>query len=458
MDSPVSRRETQGGRALRHVSLILAVLGCLCFPTDAAEEALPASLRNPAAVQEVVEGKRATADAAWWGFNPEDSTDALQAAIDSGAPQIVVPYMGEPWVVRPLTLRNGIEIVLRPGVVLLAKEGEFKGSHDSIFAANGLDDVTLRGYGAILRMRKLDYMSPAYDKAEWRMGVLLAGCRHVRIEGLRIESTGGDGVYVGAGARGFCEDVTIRDCTFRDNYRQGISVISAVNLLVENCVLEHTGGTGPAAGIDLEPNAPGDRLVNCVVRNCIMEGNEGAGILLYLRQLSAESEPLSIRFENCHVRSGEVEGIALGGLDDGGPQGTVEFIHCTVENTGKEGAKVHDNSIHSALVRFVNCSWKNTWMGHHRHFAQPRVPIRLYLLHPELVKEMGNIEFVDCTVYDDVDRPALMVHEKSSALGIHRLHGTLIVHNPFGARVDLGIGPRVDCHLDVIDGRPEPSL
>ena len=66
----------------------------------------------------------------------------------------------------------------------------------------------------------------------------------------------------------FSQDVVIRNCISHDNDRQGISVISAVNLLVDNCVFSSTRGTAPEAGIDLEPDTPDQRLVNCVIRNC----------------------------------------------------------------------------------------------------------------------------------------------------------------------------------------------
>ena len=50
--------------------------------------------RNAEAVAEVHSGKRTTANAAWWGFNEEDATDALQAAIRSGARKVIVPNLG----------------------------------------------------------------------------------------------------------------------------------------------------------------------------------------------------------------------------------------------------------------------------------------------------------------------------------------------------------------------------
>src|SRR3974390_3385580 len=192
---------------------------------------------NPKAAEEATAHSRPDANAAWWGFNPEDSTDALQTAINSGAKKVVIPYMGAPWITRPLKLTSQQEIFFEPGVIVLAKKGEFQGGGDSLFSAVGVSNLVLRGYGATLRMHKRDYQNPPYKKAEWRMGIALRGGRHGLVEGLRVESSGGDGYYVGgAGDFGWSEDITLRNCVAYDNHRQGLSVVSVMGLLVENCV------------------------------------------------------------------------------------------------------------------------------------------------------------------------------------------------------------------------------
>jgi polygalacturonase len=140
------------------------------------------------AIAEVASGKRATANAAWWGFSKTDSTAALQAAIDSGAKTVLVPFMGDAWIVRPIKLRGNLELVFEPGVLVLAKRGEFQGGGDSLFTAVDVENLTIRGYGATLRMWKSDYQKPPYKKAEWRMGIAIRGCRNVLIEGVRVES------------------------------------------------------------------------------------------------------------------------------------------------------------------------------------------------------------------------------------------------------------------------------
>ena len=52
-------------------------------------------MENPQAVLEVLDGKRTEASAAWWGFDENDATEALQSAINSGAEKLIVPNMGK---------------------------------------------------------------------------------------------------------------------------------------------------------------------------------------------------------------------------------------------------------------------------------------------------------------------------------------------------------------------------
>ncbi|MGD1101126.1 MAG: right-handed parallel beta-helix repeat-containing protein [Terriglobia bacterium] len=426
---------------------------------DSGIAVVSADMRNEAAVKQVLAGQREDANAAWWGFDAADSTAALQAAIDSHAKRVLVPYMGAPWIVRPITLRSDQEIDFEPGVLILAKRGEFQGQGDSLLSAVGVSNLTLRGYGATLRMWKKDYQNPPYKKAEWRMGIAIHGCRNVRVEGLRVESSGGDGFYVDGGAgREWSEDITIRNCVAYDNHRQGISVISVVNLLVENCTFAATGGTAPEAGIDIEPDAPQQRLVNCVIRNCIFEDNHGQEIVIYLRRMDHTTEPVSIRFENCLSRQtdptiGGSSGMAVGRVRDDGPKGLIEFINCVSENTGGEGAKVYDKSANAVLVRFVRCKWSSPWMSARPQYAGPRVPVLIESRLTIVTTHFGGVEFKDCYVFDNVNRPALQVEEVSSELGVRGVHGLITVQNPSGARMRLGHAP-VDADVQVAPANP----
>ena len=185
-------------------------------------------------------------------FDPHDATAAVQHARDSAPPGGTVHLRdhGAPWAVRPLWIRrDDLTVTFAAGVVLLAKRGEFHAPVLSLLAVAGARNVTLRGLpGAgrggmpTLRMWKQDYANESlYSKAEWRHGLWIgrrkasphptppslhsptplltpaprppqgSGCpagencgaqrptQSCRVEGLRIEASGGDGACSPAG-------------------------------------------------------------------------------------------------------------------------------------------------------------------------------------------------------------------------------------------------------------------
>ena len=140
-------------------------------------------------------------------------------------------------------------------------------------------------------MWKSDYDDKAqYTHAEWRHVLCFKSCGGVRVTGLTLADSGGDGIYLGVGRCGVpCSEVVLRDVVCTNNYRQGISVIHARNLLIEGCTFTGTWGAVPEAGIDFEPNLEWEGLENCVLRNCVSENNRGDAYTFYLRPLRAQS-------------------------------------------------------------------------------------------------------------------------------------------------------------------------
>ena len=391
---------------------------------------------NPAAVQEVASATRTEASAAWWGFNGEDVTDSLQAAINSGVKRLVVPYTGQEWVVRPIKLAGNQEIVFEPGVVIHAKKNEFHGGGDSLFTARGVSNVTILGYGATFKMNKPDYQSADYKKAEWRMTLDITSCTNVTVAGLRMESSGGDGIYLGSkdSAHPFNENITIRDVVCADHHRQGISVISAVNLLIENCVFSGTRGTAPQAGIDLEPNDARERLANCVIRRCQFDNNAGAGMAVYLNSMKGGApEPISILFEDCVARGNREDGMVVGALTPDGPKGTIEFRNCTAEAVRRPAVQVYDKAAGGALVKFTHCSFKAGTEDNGRE----AVPVIFGVRRTKDTVAFGGVEFEDCHVYGAAGLPVLRVIRRQDAQTLTGIKGTLYVHNAHEPMMDV---------------------
>jgi len=304
---------------------------------------------NSERLELVKAGKLREARADWWGFDETNSTICLQNAITSGVNKLIIPNMGKPWIVNPIELANDQEIFIEPGAVIEAIKGGFKGIGDCLFSANSKRNITIIGNDAMLRMHKEDYQDKAqYTPAEWRHAIRLLSCENVKILGLTIMSSGGDGVYVGTDGNpiGYCKDIVIKDCVIDDNHRQGISVISVMNLLVENCVIKNTKGTAPEAGIDFEPNKiDTERLFGITVKNCIFENNAGPGVLIAAFYFGPDSEPISISFENCKAIGTGFEG-GFGCL----PQNTRSHIDAKMSNC---------TQIVNKKIKVYNDFWKD---------------------------------------------------------------------------------------------------
>jgi hypothetical protein len=394
------------------------------------------NFKNPDAVQRVLSKKETVANAAWWGFSATDSTDALQSAINSGAKKVVVPYMGQEWLVRPIKLASDQEIVFEPGVVVMAKEGEFQGEKDCLFSAFRTSNTTLRGYGAALRMRKKDYQSSKYRKSEWRHVILLRGSTNVSILGLRLESSGGDGICIGEAKDGShipCKNVLIKDCICDDNHRQGISVGSVDTLRVENCVLSNTRGAPPGAGIDLEPDNYKNVLANVVVSNCLSENNAGSGFNVCINHLDSRSSRISMLFVDCYVRNCGGAGLrVLGQIPENRPEGLIEFKNCVSESQATSGVFARWKVDSAVKLRFTDCKW-------HSDIAKiDENPIRLTLKKTNAVSQTNGIEFVNCYVYDRKNRAFLKIYDTDGGEGGYNVKGDINVYNPYGARMDLG--------------------
>ena len=334
------------------------IRGILLFCIGLALCAAGSLAADPEQVARVMDGTLKEARASWWGFDKDDSTRALQAAIQSRVPRLVVDNMGSPWITEPLSCVSDQEIVFEKGVEILAKRGFFTGISDALFSLMCVTNVTLRGKtGAILRMRRADYDAPPYTRAEWRHVLNIKSSVNIKVYGLTLAESGGDGIYLGSVRREWPNrDIHIKDVVCDRNYRQGISVISAENLLIENTVMRNTAGTPPEAGIDFEPNYHAERLKNCVMRDCVTENNKGDGYEFYLPNLRRTSEPVSVRLENCRSSGDRVAvRVITGNAYAEAVRGEILFAGCRFEKALRNGVLVGRKPASGIKLVFDRC-------------------------------------------------------------------------------------------------------
>ena len=254
-------------------------------------------------------------DPAAWGV-PTNGTDAaltterFQAAIDDAADRgigrfevpagtYLVGVEGNSIYTGGLQLPSDFEFVLDDQAVIQMV------THDKwnacILAVTGQTDVTVRG-GTLRGDRDTHIFTPrqpggstAHD--EGHSICVQAGSRRVLIEDITLEKATGDGVLlVGNRSAGSVRDITIRHSEIDNSRRQGVSIVGAINVLIEGNEIHHIVGTSPQFGIDVESlgfdsrditirgndfhhNFGGD-IVNTDGKNVLIEGNtfnEGDG-------------------------------------------------------------------------------------------------------------------------------------------------------------------------------------
>ncbi|MBP5638127.1 MAG: right-handed parallel beta-helix repeat-containing protein [Victivallales bacterium] len=321
---------------------------------------------DQAKIADVQSGKIKEAHLVWWGFDENDSTEIIKAAIESPAERMIVDKMPSPWITLPIKLKSNFTLVFEEGAEFLAKKGEFKAKGASLISMSGMENISIIGQGkqgGILRMHKTDYQNPPYEKAEWRHCVQMHSCSNIVLENMSMLESGGDGIYIGARReyeQHYCKNIRISNCICDKNHRQGISVIGAVNLLIENTRLTNTSGTPPQAGIDFEPNRPDEPLINCVMRNCYSEGNVGGGFVSYLpNQDSNIIGENSMTFENCISKNEGGSAFSFcsryGRSSSRLWQGELNVKNCTFENPGRHSISIAVDMIDDVKADFENC-------------------------------------------------------------------------------------------------------
>lgn len=349
------------------------------------------------------------------GFDPEDSTEFLQRAFDSGAPRIVIDKQAGDWIACPLYITNSnVEVVLEDGVTLRAKRGEFHGLNDCLVSiAGGAENVVLRGEGtAALAMNKADYANPEFKYAfsEWRHTLSIGDSRNVTVRNLTMRSSGGDGIYVNFGASG----VTLEDVRCIDHFRQGMSPIRVSGMTVRRCVFNDTAGAPPQCGIDMEPNRPSDYFTDVLYEDCVFNGNAAHGIDLYFGSLNGTSRPVSVTFRRCVAKGNRGSGLSfMAGepknlADHGQVKGTVTFEACKFLSNGAEAVKIINHTTNGMSIAFKRCRFDARGSAAESAVAFSNVQV------PE---DMGGVTFEDCAVLLDRGRVPFLF-EAQPGIGI----------------------------------------
>jgi hypothetical protein len=124
---------------------------------------------------------------------------------------------------------------------------------------------------------------------EWGMGISIKDSKNILIQKPRVNDCWGDGIYLGQ-ISSSSSNIQIVKPFLNNNRRNGISIIAANGLKIDNAVIANTNGTSPMAGIDFEPNSNNEIIDGIIIDKPITFNNATHGILFALSNQSGKSQ------------------------------------------------------------------------------------------------------------------------------------------------------------------------
>jgi len=229
-----------------------------------------------------------------------------------------------------------------------------------VLIVNGVTNVVvIGGMGAMILGDRdthiySDQGSENLNTHEWGHCIQCLGSTHVSFIDLYVAKATGDGLTTAAFNVDAdredepCTDIFISGLIATDNRRQGISIGRGTNFVVRKSEISYISGTGPGAGIDIEPTSKsGDWVTdNVIIEDCFIHHCQSAGVLIWRGALG--TTPVT----NVTIRRNRLEysnlGVQAVGPNDYwivGNQITHHNASGIVLGKGSTGAHVHENTL-----------------------------------------------------------------------------------------------------------------
>lgn len=122
---------------------------------------------------------------------------------------------------------------------------------------------------------------------EFGFGISITGGNNITIKNVICSDMWGDGIitnrispFTGDKLENNITNLKIINSECYNNRRQGLSLTSGINVIVENCIFRDTHGTSPEAGIDIETSGNNAYCENILINNCSFINNNGSGVAI----------------------------------------------------------------------------------------------------------------------------------------------------------------------------------
>lgn len=272
----------------------------------------------------------------------DSETVAYFEPLHDGGWQVVPDYL--------FNLENNTEVVV-DGVINVVPN---KWTHYEVIRAEGKRNVSIKGNGILAGDADThDYMT-IDSTHEWCHGVVIRNnSENVSISGLKIQGMPGDGIDCDGGkipATGvavMAKNCHIHDVSIYHCGRQGITIGSAENVIVENCIIDDIYRVAPMAAIDIEPWTD-LKARNIALRNIRFSGSMGIDVAfcenVKISTVTGENSRL-FNFWNCNDVS-----VDSARLNDNSNNRTVVESFGTVYNVSLNNVTVNTVGTTNAVL------------------------------------------------------------------------------------------------------------
>lgn len=230
------------------------------------------------------------------GDGTTDDTAGLNSVLALGGP-IYIPD-GVYAISDTLVMASNTLLSFSPKAEIKFITGSSVTSGDAMFSINEVSNVYIAGNGATLTGER-----KGTGLNDIVMGLRISGSTDVAVYKLDINDMAGDGVYV-AGADDntpiFPDRVWIKDVRCDNNMRNGMSIVSAKNLWIDNCLVTNSNGKAPETGYDFEVEGSNTLMQNVNVTNCRGSNNKQFDFSLVLGgNTTPITNSVGITLDNC---------------------------------------------------------------------------------------------------------------------------------------------------------------
>lgn len=238
--------------------------------------------------------------------DPVRNTAIIQKALQENSYLIFPPY---PILIDSVGLRipSGRSILFESGSQLMIVS--MRSPSYAVVAIDNASDVIL--VNPFVTGERKSHLGSTGQQG---MGIAIRSSKNVTIFNGKATDCWGDGLYIGRKGKQGVNSKNIRIIGFSadNNRRNGVSVVTVEGLYMESVYSRGANGQLPMAGIDIEPNGDGDRLIDINLRNIYTSLNGGKGLQIGISKLLGTStDSVSVIIENFRDSLSQ-SGIVLG--------------------------------------------------------------------------------------------------------------------------------------------------